>query len=130
MFFQYEPAFRRVSQFFEVSTLEGFGCQSMPLAVSAAGAALEYLERTQTSSMPKFAGITTYNVDGHLILDVNTRRNLELTETVRDRTFEGSLLWTLDQTKSGMGSRTLRKWLLKPLYSVPKIKNVRLQFKS
>src|SRR5262249_4409009 len=122
MFFQHEPSLRRVLQFFEVTTLDGFGCQAMPLAISAAGAALEYLERTQTSQMPKFAGVTTYSVDGHLIIDPNSRRNLELTETVRDRSFEGSLLWTLDQTKTGMGSRTLRKWLLKPLYSVPPIR--------
>lgn len=122
MFFQFEPSYRRMTQFFEVTTLEGFGCQAMPLAVSAAGAALEYLEKTQTSQMPRFSGVTSYSVDGHLVLDANTRRNLELTETVRDRSFEGSLLWTLDQTKTGMGSRTLRRWLLKPLYSVVPIK--------
>lgn len=122
MFFQFEPSLRRMTQFFNVTTLEGFGCHAMPLAVGAAGAALEYLERTQTSQMPKFAGVSTYSVDGHLVLDSNTRRNLELTETVRDRSFEGCLLWTLDQTKTGMGSRALRKWLCKPLYAVPAIK--------
>jgi len=122
MFFQFEPGLRRMTQFFGVTTLEGFGCQAMPLAVGAAGAALEYLERTQAAQMPKFAGVSTYSVDGHLVIDANTRRNLELTETVRDRSFEGCLLWTLDQTKTGMGSRALRKWLLKPLYAVPPIK--------
>lgn len=121
MFFQFEPAQRRILQTFGVATLEGFGCQSLPLAVSAAGAALEYLEKTQAAEMPKFAGISAYTTDGHLTLDSNTRRNLELTETSRDRGFDGSLLWTLDQTRSGMGSRMLRKWLLKPLYSVPAI---------
>lgn len=121
MFFQFEPAQRRILQTFGVSTLEGFGCQSMPLAVSAAGAVIEYLEKTQAAEMPKFAGISSYTLDGHLTLDSNTRRNLELTETSRDRSFDGSLLWTLDQTKTGMGSRMLRKWLLKPLYSVPAI---------
>lgn len=121
MFFQFEPAQRRILQTFGVATLEGFGCQSLPLAVSAAGAALEYLEKTQAAQMPKFAGISAYTTDGHLTLDSNTRRNLELTETSRDRGFDGSLLWTLDQTRSGMGSRMLRKWLLKPLYSVPAI---------
>lgn len=121
MFFQFEPAQRRILQTFGVATLEGFGCQSLPLAVSAAGAVLEYLEKTQAAEMPKFAGISAYTMDGHLTLDTNTRRNLELTETSRDRGFDGSLLWTLDQTRSGMGSRMLRKWLLKPLYSVPAI---------
>ena len=122
MFFQVEPAQRRVMQLFAVTTLEGFGCQSMPLAVGAAGAIVEYLEKTQGALMPKFSGISTYTVEGHLVLDANTRKNLELTETSRERSFEGSLLWALDQTKTGMGSRTLRKWLLKPLYSVPAIK--------
>jgi DNA mismatch repair protein MutS len=122
MFFQFEPSQRRIMQLFGVSTLEGFGCDSMPLAVGAAGAVVEYLEKTQGALMPKFSGISTYCVDGHLVLDPNTRKNLELTETSRDRSFEGSLLWALDQTKTGMGSRSLRKWLLKPLYSVPEIK--------
>ncbi len=122
MFFQFEPAQRRILQYFGVKTLEGFGCQAMPLAVSAAGAALEYLERTQACQMPKFNGISTYSADGHLVIDSNTRRNLELTETSRDRTFEGSLLWTLDKTQTGMGCRMLRKWLLQPLYSVSEIR--------
>lgn len=122
MFFQFESAQRRICAIFGVSTLEGFGCHRMPLAVSAAGAALEYLEKTQAAQMPKFPGISTYSVEGQLIIDNNTRRNLELTETARTGTFEGSLLWILDHTRTGMGARMLRQWLLKPLYSVEAIK--------
>lgn len=118
MFFQLEPARRRVMHTMNVSTLEGFGCQDMSLAIGAAGAILEYLERTQAKEMPRFNGISTYSMDEHLVLDENARRNLEITETVRDRSFEGSLLWCLDKTKTAMGSRTLRNWLLKPLRSV------------
>jgi DNA mismatch repair protein MutS len=121
MLFQLEAGLRRIQQLFNVTTLEGFGCQTMPLAVRAAGAIVEYLERNQPTDMPKFSGISTYFVDGHLVLDNNTRRNLELTETVRDRSFAGSLLSVLDSTKTAMGSRTLRKWLLKPLYCVEEI---------
>ncbi len=121
MFFQFEPARRRIMELFGITTLEGFGCQSLPLAVGAAGAIFEYLEKTQGSQMPKFPGLSTYAVEGYLVLDANTRKNLELVETSRERTFEGSLLWALDQTKTGMGSRTLRKWLLKPLYAVAPI---------
>jgi DNA mismatch repair protein MutS len=123
MLFQFEAAQRRIQQLFAVTTLEGFGCQAMPLAVRAAGAIIEYLERNQPADMPKFSGISTYYVDGHLVLDNNTRRNLEITETVRDRSFEGSLLSVLDTTKTAMGSRNLRKWLLKPLFSVPEIES-------
>lgn len=121
MYFQLEPAQRRIMQVFAVTTLDGFGCQSMPGAIGAAGAVLEYLEHTQAGQMPKFAGISTYNVNGYLVLDANTRRNLELTETVRDRNFEGSLLWAIDKTRTAMGSRMLRKWLLAPLFSIPQI---------
>ena len=118
MFFQLEPAKRRILQCFEVTTLEGFGCHEMPLAIGAAGAVLEYLEKTQSSLMPKFSGIGTYSADDHLVIDENSRRNLELTETSRDRNFQGSLLWCMDRCKTAMGSRMLRNWLLKPLLSV------------
>lgn len=121
MFFQFEPAHRRILDTFGVTTLEGFGCQNMPLAVGAAGAVMEYLDRTQGAQKPKFEGLSAYDVSGHLLLDPNTRRNLELTETSRDRTFEGSLLWMLDKTSTAMGGRLLRKWLLSPLFSIPEI---------
>jgi DNA mismatch repair protein MutS len=101
--------------------LEGFGCHDQPLAISAAGAVLEYLERTQSKEMPRFNGISTYSVDEHLVLDESSRRNLEVVETVRDRCFEGSLLWCLDKTRTAMGSRTLRNWVLRPLISVADI---------
>ncbi len=118
MFFQLEPSRRRIMQTFNVSTLEGFGLDAMPAAVGAVGAALEYLEKTQAGQMPKFTAISTYSADDYLVLDDNARRNLEITETVRDRSFEGSLLWCLDRTKTGMGSRLLRNWLLKPLFAL------------
>ncbi len=121
MYFQFEPAQRRICQFFEVATLEGFGCHKMPLATAAAGAALEYLEKTTGSQMPRFNGISTYSIDGHLTMDENTRRNLELTETSRDGVFQGSLLWVIDQTQTGMGSRMIRKWLMRPLFDVAAI---------
>lgn len=122
MYFQSEPASRRILQTFEVSTLEGFGCEGLPLAIAAAGAVLEYLERTQGTQKAFFEGISTYTVDGYLVLDANTRKNLELTETSRERVLNGSLLWAIDQTETAMGSRMLRKWLLKPLLSVEQIK--------
>lgn len=120
--FQYESCQRRIKQFFGVSTLEGFGCENMSLAVQAAGIILEYLERTQGNEIPHFKGIATYYANDQLVLDNNTRKNLELTETMRDRNFEGSLLWRIDETKTAMGGRLLRKWLLKPLLNVADIK--------
>jgi DNA mismatch repair protein MutS len=121
--FQLEGCTRRIKQFFDVSTLEGFGCVDLPIAVEAAGVVLEYLQRTQAAAIPRFAGISAYFVGDQLTLDNNTRKNLELTETVRDRNFIGSLLWVLDQTRTAMGGRLLRKWLLKPLFSVNAIED-------
>jgi DNA mismatch repair protein MutS len=121
MFFHLEPSRRRIMETFGLKTLEGFGLDVLPLATGAAGAVLEYLERTQSGQMAKFAGISSYSVDNFLVLDDTARRNLEVTETVRDRVFEGSLLWCLDKTQTAMGSRLLRNWLLKPLLSVDEI---------
>ncbi len=119
--FQSESCRRRIQQFFAVSTLDGFGCEDMPLAIQAAGVILEYLERTQGKEVPHFKGISVYHANDQLVLDNNTRKNLELTETMRDRNFENSLLWRIDETKTAMGSRLLRKWLLKPLLNVSEI---------
>jgi DNA mismatch repair protein MutS len=121
MFFQLEPCRRRVLETFNVTTLEGFGCHGMPLAIGCAGAIIEYLQRTQTLEMPKFTGICTYSANEYLMLDPTSRKNLEITETVRDRALEGSLLWCLDKTKTGMGSRLLRNWLVKPLLDIESI---------
>ena len=122
IFFEHESAKRRILNLFGITTLEGFGCQAMPLAVRAAGAIVDYLERTQGAEIPKFEGIATYSVEKHLVLDINTRRNLELVETLRDRTLQGSLLSVIDRSVTPMGCRNLRKWLLQPLCSVPHIK--------
>ncbi|MBZ0186970.1 MAG: hypothetical protein K8F91_12055, partial [Candidatus Obscuribacterales bacterium] len=122
MYFQLEPSRRRILDTFAVTTLEGFGCQFQPLAIGAAGAIIEYMEHTQGDQRPRFEGLSTYSMEGHLVLDGNTRKNLELVETSRDRTFEGSLLWTLDKTKTSMGGRMLRRWLMKPLCSVAAVK--------
>ncbi|MCW5824288.1 MAG: DNA mismatch repair protein MutS [Cyanobacteria bacterium TGS_CYA1] len=121
--FNHDGAIKRIQETFNVASLEGFGCQNLPLAVSAAGAILHYLDHTQGALRPVFEGITTYGTESCMVMDENTRRNLELCETHRTRVFEGSLLWVLDQTRTAMGGRMLRKWLMKPLFSVPEIKS-------
>ncbi len=121
--YNHDGAVKRIHDTFNVASLEGFGCQNMPLAVSAAGAILHYLDHTQGSLRPAFEGITTYGTESCLVMDENTRRNLELCETHRTRVFEGSLLWVLDKTRTAMGGRMLRKWLMKPLFSVAEIKS-------
>lgn len=76
-----------------------------------------YLDETQKRSLGHVRTITGYEPNQYMILDHYTRRNLELTETVRDRSKKGSLLWLLDRTQTSMGARLLRRWIDKPLLS-------------
>ena len=119
--FALAEAKQRILDTFRVQSLEGFGCQSLPLAIRAAGGILEYLESTQKTVKMPLQGISTYAIADYLILDNQTRRNLEITQTVRDGTYYSSLLWALDKTTTGMGSRALRRWLLQPLKDIAAI---------
>ncbi|MDD4188945.1 MAG: DNA mismatch repair protein MutS [Eubacteriales bacterium] len=83
--------------------------------VNAAGAFLEYLGRTQKSELSHLQHIEHYNIEEYMVLDSSTRRNLELTETMRDKSRKGSLLWILDRTVTSMGARKLRSWIEQPL---------------
>ncbi|MEH2397878.1 DNA mismatch repair protein MutS [Nostoc sp.] len=108
----------RLLQKFKVRSLEGLGCDHLPLAVRAAGGLLEYLEDTQKENPVSLQKLRTYTDKDYLIVDNQTRRNLEITQTVRDGTFHGSLLWALDRTSTAMGGRALRRWLLQPLLDI------------
>jgi DNA mismatch repair protein MutS len=112
----------RLLQKFKVRSLEGLGCDHLPLAVRAAGGLLEYLEDTQKENRVTLQKLRTYTVTDYLIVDNQTRRNLEITQTVRDGTFHGSLLWALDRTSTAMGGRALRRWLLQPLLDIKGIR--------
>jgi DNA mismatch repair protein MutS len=108
----------RLTQKFKLRSLEGLGCEHLPLAVRAAGGLLEYLEDTQKENAIALQPLRTYTIADYLILDYQTRRNLEITQTVRDGTYHGSLLWALDRTSTAMGGRALRRWLLQPLLDI------------
>ncbi|MEH2323715.1 MAG: DNA mismatch repair protein MutS [Nostoc sp.] len=112
----------RLLQKFKVRSLEGLGCDHLPLAVRAAGGLLEYLEDTQKENPVTLQRLRSYTVTDYLIVDNQTRRNLEITQTVRDGTFHGSLLWALDKTNTAMGGRALRRWLLQPLLDIKGIR--------
>ena len=150
----------RLLQRFKLRSLEGMGCDHLPLAVRAAGGLLEYLESTSERGVTKTPSIQepdsaqnlklkisptetlreqnlklaraslyqvplqplcTYTLTEFLTIDHQTRRNLEITQTSRDCTFHGSLLWALDRTVTAMGSRSLRRWLLQPLLKLEEI---------
>ncbi len=105
----------------KVKSLEGFGCDRLPLAIRAAGGLLHYLSDTRKGTALNLERLQTYTIDEFLIIDYQTRRNLELLQTVRDGLLHGSLLWALDRTRTAMGGRALRRWLLQPLLSIAKI---------
>jgi len=113
----------RLLQTFKVRSLEGLGCDHLPLAVRAAGGLLEYIEDTQKENSVPLQPLRTYTLSDFLIVDHQTRRNLEITQTVRDGSFHGSLLWALDKTCTTMGSRALRRWLLQPLLDIKGIRS-------
>ena len=111
-------ASQRLKDTFGVSSLEGMGCANIPLGVRAAGGLLEYVEDTQKAYQVPLQPLRTYSLADYLILDHQTRRNLEITQTIRDGTFHGSLLWALDRTSTAMGGRALRRWVLQPLIDI------------
>ena len=91
------------------------------LAVSSINALVEYIEQTQKTSLDHINKITIYNLSKYMSLDINARRNLEITEKMRDKSKKGTLLWVLDRTSTSMGGRLLRRWLNDPLVDVLEI---------
>ena len=106
---------------FDVMTLDGFGLRGKPMAIRVAGAILSYLEDTQRQSLKLLTHLGTYTLDEFMVLDTETRRNLELTETLRGGKTQGSLIGILDSTQTPMGARLLHQWISKPLLDVKKI---------
>ena len=101
---------------FQVSTLAGFGLDRKPLAVRAAGAIMQYLKETQAGALAQFTSLRSYSTSEFMALDPATRRNLELTDTLRGKDARSvSLLGVLDGTRTAMGGRLLRSWLSQPL---------------
>jgi DNA mismatch repair protein MutS len=113
--FDLEIARRALLDHFSVATLEGYGCEHLPLATKAAGAIIFYLGETQKSGLSQITGLTTYSTNDYMALDEQTQRNLEVFRGARSGGTEGSLLSVIDATKTPMGGRLLRKWLGQPL---------------
>ena len=114
-FFDDEGCKRILLRHFKVGTLMGLGIQEFPVGMLAAGALLQYLYETQKTDLAHFTHISPYLTNKYMLLDSATRRNLELTETLREKQKRGSLLGVLDKTKTAMGGRLLRSMLEQPL---------------
>ncbi len=109
---------RALLRHFKVNTLIGLGIEDFPVGLVAAGALLQYLYETQKTQLTHFTHIYPYLTSKYMLLDSSTRRNLELTETLREKQKRGSLLWVLDKTKTAMGGRLLRSMLEQPLVDI------------
>ncbi len=101
--------------------LNELGLADKPMAVTSLGALLGYLGRTQITGMERLTEVELESDSAYMTLDLNTVRNLELIETMRNKERKGSLLWVLDRTKTPMGKRLIRAWLERPLLSPAKI---------
>ncbi len=119
----FEPAFaeNNLKAVFEATSLDAFGYERYKLGFRASGALLAYVWETQKGNMPKFDRIESYELSEYMIVDASTRKNLELTETLREKNKYGSLLWAIDKTKTNMGARLLRSWVCQPLKNVDDI---------
>lgn len=106
---------------FEVASLDGYGLKGYTVGLQAAGAILQYLRENQPSALSLLSQLKTYSLKNFMILDAATRRNLELTETIRNASGRGTLLSVLDQTVTPMGARLLRQWIHQPLLDVQRI---------
>ena len=106
---------------FGILTLEAFGCEGMDLAVAAAGAIVQYLDRTQMAAKLQLRNLAVYATGSFMALDSQTRRNLELFAAGRNESKELSLLTALDRTKTAMGGRLLRQWLGQPLLDLQEL---------
>ena len=101
----------------KIESLDGF-----ELETKAINGLLEYLNQTQKIKLEHINEIKIYSVTKYMLLNLNTRRNLELTEKMHDKSKKGTLLWVLDKTSTSMGGRLLRKWINEPLIDVIQIK--------
>ena len=120
-YFELETAQQALLDHYGILSLESFGCEHLPLAVRAAGAIVLYLRDTRRTGKLHLMNLGVYSTSGFMDLDVHTRRNLELFTAGRNDRREHSLLATLDQTRTPMGGRLLRRWLGQPLLDLEEL---------
>ncbi len=117
---------------FKINDLSALGYDLNPLAYRASAGLLAYIWENMKEGFPKFERIELYELSGFVVLDAHSRKNLELTETLREKNKYGSLLWAIDKTVTHMGARLLKSWICQPLKDIEQIKyrqkNVKLLY--
>jgi DNA mismatch repair protein MutS len=119
--FDMDSALRTLLDHFKIASLDGFGCSGMKDGVSAAGAALRYIEETQKTGLSNIRQVKPFLAQAYMVLDATCQRNLELIKNSFDGSSKGTLLSVLDNTITSMGGRKLREWLLNPLMDAREI---------
>ena len=119
--FDFKNAESLIKEIFNVDSLGGFGYPDFKFALCAAGALLGYVKNSQHENISKFDAIKPYSIENFMSLDSNAQRGLELTSTIRENTYKGSLLSSINKTSTPMGARLLRSWLRQPLLDVHEI---------
>jgi DNA mismatch repair protein MutS len=114
-YFDDELCVRALKEHFKVATIDGLGLKDYTIGVIAAGCIMQFLRETQKTSLSHIIKLSPYTYEKYMLLDSSTVRNLELTETIREKSKKGSLLWVLDKTKTAMGARLLRGFMEQPL---------------
>ncbi|HHT9129686.1 MAG TPA: DNA mismatch repair protein MutS [Candidatus Brocadiaceae bacterium] len=120
--FSKDTAYQILTEHFETTSLEGFGCEDVGPALGAAGAVIQYLKETQKTSLKHILKIQKYQSNNRILIDKVTQQSLELIQTIRTHERDGSLLSVIDQTKTPMGARLLREWIISPLNIPTEIK--------
>ena len=116
-----ETAYESLTDFYNVSSLKGFGIEDNPLAISSAGCALYYVNKNFNGRIKHIQPLSILQEQGIMSLDAFTIRNLELFNSLSTQGIHGTLVSTIDQTITGSGSRLLKNWLRQPLTNPTKI---------
>ncbi|MBQ4115542.1 DNA mismatch repair protein MutS [bacterium] len=106
---------------FKLTTLDGFDYNNNEIAYRASAGVLAYIWENMKDGFPTFNRIEIYELSDYLSMDVHTRKNLELTETLREKNKYGSLIWAIDKTTTNMGARLLKNWICQPLKTKERI---------
>ena len=119
--FEENFAQNNLKQVFKIDSLDSVGYRSCPLGFRTAAGLLAYIWENMKEGFPKFEKIQIYELSEYISMDASTRKNLELTETLREKNKYGSLLWAIDKTVTNMGARLLKSRICQPLKDINKI---------
>lgn len=111
----------KITNHFNVNSTKNLGLTGRMYSILSTGKLLDYLYDTQKDSLKHISNLEFYNSAEYMIIDINTRTNLEIHETIMNREKKGSLIWILDKTSTAMGGRLLKKWLEQPLLNIKEI---------